>query len=776
MIQSPKSTNKIKNDTPNNNYCLNVLYNNLFQILALISLLSVIAMMSDIILFPPQVLTLSPTFSPSTSPSKYPTTASPFTPSPTIQPTTGSPTTGSPSTLTPTFRPTSPAEYVKITLVIWNDEQVLNRARYALGMFTFNNDDDDSSSSSNSYYVVIVVGINLPSNQVTEFAFMANIIYIPVSIPSPTTKDWLVKNLNTSLGRYMYQMFGFYRMIHVFPDTCFLFVDLFWNPLIPEPPYTSLWPQTTSNNNIGNRHRSTMYLSTPWRCTRAEVYETDLTVLQNLVRGEEITSTPTSTNNKDFPFHIVILPKIRHSFAAHQSLILWGRRVERSTSSSSVVSSSSSPDVGLEQITNELMDVFLNGHWRISHQFGSENDLLRLNSSRTLLVTETFNYPSTCVLQRILTSTSNSNSLATTTITTIEDANDNNIKITTATKSATTMCFVMAPSHHLKEALGRNIPISTTPFDWDESILLTHTLTTLTQSLISSPTRGRLLFRVYVGYQKSDPTFNSLQGTKSLYGAIRRTMKRVLSSVKIVPFSHVEENYVHLYNNIMLHAYEDGCDYLVRVPDIFDFSIGTGSSSSSGWETHAINILQSKNNIGLITTSSMPNILSSHVGLLDPLKSPTTLLLRLGRLIPIQSLLIVHRSHLDRFNGKFYPEEIHNPVGLADAIVVSIYDELGLRNNSLLLLGSKSIPSKYYSSDVLGGSGSVSNTLTDDIAFELCAETQRIIPNCMGRLRSFLLPMNIGQPPRFLDYSVNNLEIALGILPRDISPLLSEIP
>jgi len=127
-------------------------------------------------------------------------------------------------------------------------------------------------------------------------------------------------------------------------------------------------------------------------------------------------------------------------------------------------------------------------------------------------------------------------------------------------------------------------------------------------------------YTFYIGYDSDDPFY--------IRTDVRDFFQRVHSDIQWIPVDVPKGHVTLIWNILALKAYNDGCDYLYQCGDDIKFL-------KAGWVDASIRLLQANGNIGMTGPQNDGN---------------TTILTQ----------AMVHRTHLEIFNGKFFPPEIKN--------------------------------------------------------------------------------------------------------------------
>lgn len=127
-------------------------------------------------------------------------------------------------------------------------------------------------------------------------------------------------------------------------------------------------------------------------------------------------------------------------------------------------------------------------------------------------------------------------------------------------------------------------------------------------------------YTFYVGYDLDDPFYTR--------GDVRSFFTRVHSDIQWIPLNVPRGHVTAMWNILATQAYDDGCEYIYQCGDDIKFL-------KTGWVDASVKQLQDHGNIGITGPQNDGNT-------------------------SILTQAMVHRTHLDIFDGKFFPSEIKN--------------------------------------------------------------------------------------------------------------------
>jgi len=124
----------------------------------------------------------------------------------------------------------------------------------------------------------------------------------------------------------------------------------------------------------------------------------------------------------------------------------------------------------------------------------------------------------------------------------------------------------------------------------------------------------------YVGYDSDDPFY--------IRKDVQDFFKRVFSEIQWIPLDFPKGHVTLMWNELATTAYNDGCDYIYQCGDDIKFL-------KTGWVDASIKMLAANGNIGIVGPQNDGNV-------------------------NILTQVMTHRTHMDIFEGKFFPPEIKN--------------------------------------------------------------------------------------------------------------------
>lgn len=127
-------------------------------------------------------------------------------------------------------------------------------------------------------------------------------------------------------------------------------------------------------------------------------------------------------------------------------------------------------------------------------------------------------------------------------------------------------------------------------------------------------------YTFYVGYDLDDPFYTR--------DDVRSFFTRVHSDIRWIPLDVPKGHVTAMWNILATQAYDDGCEYIYQCGDDIKFL-------KTGWVDASVKQLQDHGNIGITGPQNDGNT-------------------------SILTQAMVHRTHLDIFDGKFFPSEIKN--------------------------------------------------------------------------------------------------------------------
>jgi hypothetical protein len=170
--------------------------------------------------------------------------------------------------------------------------------------------------------------------------------------------------------------------------------------------------------------------------------------------------------------------------------------------------------------------------------------------------------------------------------------------------------------------------------------------------------------RLYIGWEEHDPYFMSHDNRKSFIHSLQHIVTRLNKNnnaghrrcpffdIIIRRFPNVERDLVYIWNMLFLEGYENNCDYFMHITDDVDFRKTPGIDI--GWQDEFISLLRAKDNFALA-----------------------------GSPLDVNTMPLVHRTHLEMMSGWFYSRVVHNL--MCDTSIWTLYRSLGLMAGPLKL-------------------------------------------------------------------------------------------
>jgi hypothetical protein len=143
-------------------------------------------------------------------------------------------------------------------------------------------------------------------------------------------------------------------------------------------------------------------------------------------------------------------------------------------------------------------------------------------------------------------------------------------------------------------------------------------------------------YTFYIGYDADDPFYIRTE--------VHSFFTRVYHDIRWIPMNVPKGHVTVMWNILAAQAYADGCEYIYQCGDDIKFL-------KWGWVDASVKQLQQHGNIGITGPQNDGNT-------------------------SILTQVMVHRTHLDIFDGKFFPTEIKN--WYCDDWINGIYSRLRL--------------------------------------------------------------------------------------------------
>jgi hypothetical protein len=169
-----------------------------------------------------------------------------------------------------------------------------------------------------------------------------------------------------------------------------------------------------------------------------------------------------------------------------------------------------------------------------------------------------------------------------------------------------------------------------------------------TAGISSNNNNNNIQYHLYLGWESSDSYFSKLSNRQYFQHHAEQILNHSGNNnnnrIILIEFPDMEQDIVHIWNSMFLMAYDDGCDYLMHATDDVDYNRTKGAGLH--WPSKFIQLLSQQKNIGAIGNYQLLN-----------------------------TMPMVHRTHLEIFDGIFYPPRLHNTN--SDTVVWTLYKSLG---------------------------------------------------------------------------------------------------